>query len=187
MSEMPGTQGTPQATRHISDGVWSQLDPAEGRLSRRTSRRLRLVGAVVTAAAVGFVGVQNSGVVAPDLAVVRTDWQTSGPEDVGSRPPATGYIVIENRGWTPARIRYVTQGPSSREPVAELAMFYPRLLRPGESAYLPARVVDDVCAAGVGAAWPITLVVDRLGGTRTIELKAPAADPPCPGGSNGSG
>ncbi|HKA69220.1 MAG TPA: hypothetical protein VKG85_08910 [Actinomycetes bacterium] len=177
MSRTKGTQGT----QRISDEVWAQLDPAAGRLSRRTARRLWLAAAVVVAAALVFVGIRASGAVAPDLAVIRTVWEINGSEDAGSRPPATGYAVIENRGWTPARILYVTRGPSSPEPVAELAMFYPRLLRPGESAYLPVRVVDDVCAMTAGAAWPITFVVERVGGTRTVSLQAPASDPPCPG------
>jgi hypothetical protein len=173
--------------RHrISDDVWSQLDPAEGRLSSRAARRLWLAAAVVAAAALGLVGIQATGVVAPDLAVVRTVWQDNGPDSTGPGPPPARYTVIENRGWTPARILNVTQGPSNSEPVPELANFYPRLLRPGETAYLPVSLVDDGCVAKAGGVWPVTLVVERLGGTRTVSLQAPASDPPCPGRPGGS-
>lgn len=163
--------------RRVSDEVWSQLDPAESRLSRRTARRLWATAAVLAVAAVGFVGVRASGLVTPDLVAVRTVWQIRGPDDSG--PAAARYVVIENRGWSPVRILNVAQGLPSREPAGELARFYPRLLRPGETAYLPVVVPDNDCAAG--AAWSVMLLVERVGGTRTVTLQAPAPEPACPG------
>ncbi|MCI0687497.1 MAG: hypothetical protein L0Y54_09715 [Sporichthyaceae bacterium] len=71
------------------------------------------------------------------------------------------------------RILNVATGDPGRRPVAEMDPFYPRLIRPGESAYLPVAWPSYDCQATPGESWTAAVVVERPFGTRTVSVPVP--------------
>ena len=162
--------------RQVSDEVWAELDPSAGRLSRRTARRLWLAAAVAAVAALVYAFAWSSGIIPPELVATDSGWQVNrdvvGDADT-QNPSVTRNISIRNEGWTPVRILNIAVGEPDRRPATELERFYPRLLRPGDSAYLPVAWPSYDCLATLGERWTAAVVVERSFGTWTVEVPVP--------------
>jgi len=163
----------------VSDEVWHRLDPAAGRLDRRTVWRLRLGIAVVSALLTVAALVWYSGVAVP-----RVRWSEEGGFMWATGPDFVSQAVhVVNDGWLPVSIVgagrsgpglelvAVQDGPP--DPVMVRTNPLPYVLRPGQSLTLVVvyRITD--CSVITKDPWPVPVRVQRPWGTQTVYISVP--------------
>ena len=156
--------------RAVSDEVWQQLDPKAGRLSRRTTMRLRwaVLAAIVLAVVTGLVW--QSGAVTPHLARDEHAGGSWSSDFITWR--IEFLLTVHNYGWFSATVVGAGQ-PGPGLELLEVRGAFPTTLNPGENMEIALvyRVAD--CDAVPRDAWPVPIFVERPWGRYTAYVPPP--------------
>jgi hypothetical protein len=149
----------------LPDEVWAQLRPADARLTRLSSARLRLLGAAAVLVATCVVLTMVSGFLTPQL----NDYSSTGSAEFGSRT-VTQSVELHNDGWFTEHIdRIDTTGPGLRVTGHSGAL----VIGSGEQVTLQVTYhITDCSVVGRDQPVPILLRLRRPWGHRTTTLEA---------------